>query len=119
MFLYKGPYSYAKPRNMNGFDLYFLVAPKLVRTFFTSFVSVSLSSPFFLFFFVPAPVRLADVAEVGVAWFEADSFKNEEDRGVGAWEGVNCAGEGAGESCGVTSALAKHHNLKSLRILLR
>jgi hypothetical protein len=83
---------------MNGFDLYFLVAPKLVRTFFTSFVSVSLSSPFFLFFFVPAPVRLADVAEVGVAWFEADSFRNEVDRGVGAWEGVNCAGEGAGES---------------------
>jgi hypothetical protein len=52
-------------------------------------VSVSLSSPlFFTTFFNPAPDLLADVADVGVALFDASCFINEVLIGVGTCDGV-------------------------------
>jgi hypothetical protein len=67
---------------------YFLETPKFVR-FLPSLVSVSLSSPLFLIvFFNPAPDLLAEVAEVGVALFDASCLMNEVLIGVGACDGV-------------------------------
>jgi hypothetical protein len=81
---------------------YFLEPPPPLLAFFTSFVSVSLSSPvFFLFRFVPAPDLFADAELVGVAWLDpASPFTKLVDRGVGAIAatGVDCA-DAIGLSC--------------------
>jgi hypothetical protein len=79
-------------------EYYFLEAPKFVRIFFESFESVSLSSPFFLAFFVVAPTLFPEVAEVGVALFEGASFMNEVLIGVRACTGVVWGEESPGES---------------------
>lgn len=85
------------PLPHNPSSAYFLgTAPKFVLIFFTSFVSVSLSSapkPF-LFFFPPAPDLFALVELVGVAVLLPPSpFRKLVDRGVGAIAatGVDCA----------------------------
>jgi hypothetical protein len=85
----------------------------LVRTFLESFESVSLSSPFFFAFLVPAPNLFAEVADVGVALFEVASFINEVLIGVGACDGVVWGEDSPGESY-TNSLLIVHPTRHSL-----
>ena len=68
--------------------IYFLETPKFVR-FLPSLLSVSLSSPdFFMTFLIPVPDLLPEVADVGVALFDASCFMKEVLIGVGTCDGV-------------------------------
>lgn len=101
-----------QPPPLRIISSHFFCAPKFVLIFFAS-LSPSLSSPGAFLFFFPFPstaVLPAELALVGVAWFDPLSFTKLVDNGVGALAatGVDDA-VGAGESS-LNKPISSHPN---------